>query len=558
MAPRKITPYGRFLLLIAGLGGLLSGVDIGIVSSALLYMNKTVELTEQQTSFIVAAVLAGGMGSSLLCGILADRLGRKKLMVGSALFLASGLATVVASSGFAALFAGRLMQGMSIGAIGVAAPLFLAECLDPSNRGKGTAIFQFSLTFGIVAASLTGFFFIHRAEAAIAAAGGNEALIRATQNMAWRGMFLSILCPALFFLLGTFFLGESPRWLFSRGRKEEARVALQRTCSAQEAELELQEMAATTAISSLGHQASAGSLLRRKYVVPFVLTCVILGCNQATGISSILRFLALIFQEAGMSASLASWGDLAVKTLNCLMTLVAVALVDRKGRKFLLKLGTSGIVIALLLAAFAFGSFEAKRIDVRPQIQARISDNRIHLPLSEAAFASRASDQPTCLTVLYSYGKGDRLATVPSNSSNPALSIDPPEGNHGPLTIRRAQYGPIPSPVTGWLVALFIGAYVAMFSVGPGVCAWLALTELMPTRIRSTGMGVALLINSCVSTFIAAVFLHTVGTYGYSTMFLVLAGCTVIYFFTVTFFLPETKGKTLEEIEAYFEGRKLG
>ena len=97
---------------------------------------------------------------------------------------------------------------------------------------------------------------------------------------------------------------------------------------------------------------------------------------------------------------------------------------------------------------------------------------------------------------------------------------------------------------------------MSFFAVGPGVCVWLALSELMPTRIRSNGMSIALLINQAVSTTIAAIFLPTVGKYGYSTMFFVFAGFTVIYFVTAAFFLPETKGKTLEEIEEHFEGHK--
>jgi len=95
--------------------------------------------------------------------------------------------------------------------------------------------------------------------------------------------------------------------------------------------------------------------------------------------------------------------------------------------------------------------------------------------------------------------------------------------------------------------------FMAFFAIGPGVCVWLALSELMPTRIRSNGMSIALLINQAVSTGIAAVFLPTVGKFGYSTVFFGFAGCTVIYFLTAAFFLPETKGKTLEEIEIYFE-----
>ena len=115
----------------------------------------------------------------------------------------------------------------------------------------------------------------------------------------------------------------------------------------------------------------------------------------------------------------------------------------------------------------------------------------------------------------------------------------------------------MPTEATGWLVTACLCLFIAAFSVGPGVVVWLALSELMPTRIRSTGMGIALLLNQGVSTAIAAVFLPTVGNYGYSAMFLFWAACTVIYFITAAFFLPETKGKTLEEIEEYFEKGRI-
>ena len=109
--------------------------------------------------------------------------------------------------------------------------------------------------------------------------------------------------------------------------------------------------------------------------------------------------------------------------------------------------------------------------------------------------------------------------------------------------IRRALYGPVPTEATGWLVTACMCLFIAAFSVGPGVVVWLALSELMPTRIRSTGMGIALLLNQGVSTAIAAVFLPTVGNYGYAAMFLFWAACTVIYFITAAFFLPETRAR---------------
>jgi phage shock protein PspC (stress-responsive transcriptional regulator) len=137
--------------------------------------------------------------------------------------------------------------------------------------------------------------------------------------------------------------------------------------------------------------------------------------------------------------------------------------------------------------------------------------------------------------------------------SNPFASVD--ASTNAPLRIENALITPVPGSGNGWLVAVCLFVFMAFFAIGPGVCVWLALSELMPTRIRSNGMSIALLINQAVSTTIAAVFLPTVGKYGYSTMFFLFAGCTVVYFITAAFFLPETKGKTLEQIEAHFEGK---
>ena len=153
--------------------------------------------------------------------------------------------------------------------------------------------------------------------------------------------------------------------------------------------------------------------------------------------------------------------------------------------------------------------------------------------------------------------KLSRESCVPVNKvvaffSNPFGDLD--AARQAPLKIENALITPVPPARNGWTVAITLFVFMAFFAVGPGVCVWLALSELMPTRIRSNGMSIALLINQAVSTAIAAIFLPTVGKYGYSTMFFGFAGCTVIYFITATWFLPETKGKTLEEIEAVFEG----
>jgi SP family myo-inositol transporter-like MFS transporter 13 len=555
----RLQLYSWFLLLIAGLGGLLYGVDVGIIAAALLYVSKTIDLTVQQTSIIVAAVLGGSMFSSLVAGVLADLFGRKVLMIVSGLMFVVSVGVIFLSQGFVALFLGRLLQGMSGGVIAVVVPLYLAECLGSDKRGRGTAIFQFMLTFGIVCAAVIGWFYTQQAEHAIAAAAGNTVLIHAAQNHAWRGMFLAVVYPGLMFFFGAFFLSESPRWLLLRGRADAALAALRRSTPEDEAQRELGEMQQLARDNKETAGRAGGSLLRRKYVVPFVLACVILTLNQTTGINSILPFLVVILRHAGMTAAHATQGDVEVKVLNCVMTLVGVALVDKKGRTFLLRIGTAGVTIALVVSAvFFLSSVESNRTDVKEKVEAAVTGNRANLPVNAATMgADPVSGRPMALTVFYSYGDGDRMATVLSDEPNPVLTITPEESKPGAaLRIKRAYYGPVPTETTGWLVTASLLLFVASYATGPGVVVWLALSELMPTRIRSVGMGVALLLNQGASTLIAGVFLPVVGNYGYSTMFFFWAACTVLYFITAAFFLPETKGKTLEEIEMHFDSGK--
>ena len=418
--------YNRFLITIAGFGGLLYGIDIGIISAALLYLSKTINLSVEQTSFIVAAVLGGSMVSSLIAGLLADWLGRRRMMILSGFMFVASVVLIVISQSFTLLFVGRLLQGMSGGVIAVVIPLYLAETLGANTRGKGTGIFQLMLTIGIVIASVAGFFYTQQAETAIAAAHGNAALIRAAQDHAWRGMFLSMVYPGLFFFVGTFLLVETPRWLFRQGRKAEALANLRRLSPPAEAEKQLREME-TIATEDTASQSTggAGSLLQKKYVIPFLLACFVLASNQTTGINSVLSFLVVILKQAGMTASHATQGDVAVKLLNCIMTVIGVSLVDKKGRKFLLKLGTGGVVVSLLTGAFLFHTFESKRIDVRDKVQTAVANDAVTLPVTESTLGPALEGRPMALTVLYTYGDGDRVATAINTDADNTLKVTP-------------------------------------------------------------------------------------------------------------------------------------
>ena len=577
--------YNRLLLLVAGLGGLLYGVDVGIIGGALPYLEATSGLNASQLSIIVAAVLLGSVISTLFAGLLADWLGRKPLMMISGAIFVLSIPVIALSHGFVPLFLGRLLQGVSGGFVGIVVPLYLAECLSAQDRGKGTGAFQWLLTLGVFSAAVIGIYYSYRV-AGLASSTTATSLFT-VKDQAWRRIFWMSMPPGVLFLVGSLFVAESPRWLFRKGRTEQALNALLRSRTREQATLEIHEMEQTSLTArnaSAARGALKDSLLRRKYVLPFLLACVILFCNTATGINSIIGYNTDILLQSGLSDLRAHWGYVVFTLVNFLMTIVGMTLVDRKGRKFLFLLGTSGVIVCTLFVGSLFLRTEKHRYDARSAIQTMVGPDQsllLHLDQAEVdrllppnTFTGSGPGQLS-LSVIYSYGGFtattramrpgeagevpvpiDRQSTLPSTKveaffRNPLVNLD--AARTAPLTIEHAYIGPVPDALHGWLVALGLYGFVAFYALGPGVCVWLALSELMPTRIRSNGMSIALVINQMVSTTLAAIFLPVVGKYGYSMMFFLFCGFTVIYFLTVAFFLPETKGKTLEEIEAYFE-----
>jgi MFS family permease len=585
--------YNQFLLLVAGLGGLLYGVDVGIIGGALPYLEATSRLNAQQLSIIVAAVLLGSVISTLIAGLLADWMGRKSLMVVSGIAFVSSIPIIALSHGYGPLFWGRLLQGISGGLIGVVVPLYLAECLPASNRGKGTGIFQWLLTLGIVLAALIGIYYSYRVAAV--SQTGNAATLFHFKDQAWRRIFWVSLPPGVLFVLGSFFLAESPRWLFQRGKQAQALSALLRSRMPEQAHAELKEME-KIAKTAAQQKTAAGkrikdSLLSRKYVYPFLLACAILAFNQATGINSIIAYNTGILLQSGLSDVSAHWGYVILTVMNFAFAFVGVALVDRKGRKFLFMLGTAGIIVSLTGVAFLFAHTERGNVNCSQAIQAMVQPDQsltLNFDRAEAAKLLASSEHSNgginanraSLAIIYSYGgftsatnfvRSDENGAVPIHITressvptskfeaflkNPFAHLE--NARNAPLEIQRAYIGEVPTAQYGWLVALGLYFFMAFYALGPSVCVWLALSELMPTRIRSNGMSIALVLNQTVSTILAGVFLPVVSKYGYSTIFFLFAGFTVLYLLTVTLFLPETKGKTLEEIEAIFErsGRK--
>jgi MFS family permease len=515
-------------------------------------------------------------------------MGRKPLMILCGIAFVVSIPVIALSHGYAPLFFGRLLEGVSAGLIGVVIPLYLAECLAASDRGMGTAVFQWLPTSSMVFAALIGIYFSYHV-AAVAKTGDALALF-AYKDHAWRNLFWVALPPGVLFLLGSLMVSESPRWLFKRGKKEQAYTALLRSRSGQQAKLEILEMeesARNASATSLSGEKIQESLLRRKYVVPFVLACLVLFCTQATGVNSIIGYNTSILLQSGLPDLHAHWGYVVFTSMNFLLTIVGMALVDRKGRKFLLVVGTSGIILSLVGVGILFLRTEKFSMDARAQVQTMVNPNQamtLHfnrdqaaqLLVAQAGAGNRIEAGRASLAIIYSYGdftaatsfvRSDdsaarpieitRASCVPANKV--AAFFMNPLGNlqtaqTAPLKIEKALICQVPDSTHGWLVAFGLFLFMGFFALGPGVCVWLALSELMPTRIRSNGMSIALVLNQLASTTLAGIFLPFVSKHGYSSIFFLFAGFTVIYFIVAAFFLPETKGKTLEEIEAHFEG----
>jgi MFS family permease len=584
--------YNLFLLVVAGLGGLLYGIDVGIIGGALPYLEATSRLDAAQLSAVVAAVLLGSVVSTFFAGALADWIGRKPLMVLSGVTFILSIPVIALSHGYAPLFFGRLLQGVSGGLIGVVVPLYLAECLSAAHRGKGTGVFQWLLTLGIVAAALVGMYYSYRVQ--LVATSADAATLFAFKNQAWRRIFWVSLPPGVLFVLGSLLVTESPRWLFRQGKTALALAALLRSRTSEQAALEIREMEETARNGQVrltsgdrrnGGNATLDSLLNRKYALPFLLACVILFCNTASGINSIIGYNTGILLESGLSDFEAHWGYLLFTIINFLMTMVGVMLVDRKGRKFLLTVGAGGMIVALVGVGVLFLRTEKFSLDAHAQLQNQADSNQqltLRFDRDEAARLLGAQGNRgkqidaarATLAIIYSYGdftaatsfvRSDDSAAPPIEITRagclPANRVEAffqnPFGDlqaaqTAPLRIKKALVGQVPSRSHGWLVAGGLYLFIAFFALGPGVCVWLALSELMPTRIRSNGMSIALVINQLASTTLAAIFLPFVSKRGYSSMFFLFAAFTVLYFIVAAFFLPETKGKTLEEIEAHF------
>lgn len=448
----------RYLLAIAGLGGLLYGVDFGVIAAAEPYLKAMGVYSDAQISHVVGAVLLGGLFSSITAGWLCDFFGRKRMIVAAAaMFLVAIPVVSLSLSSYPALYAGRVLQGMSAGYMAVVMPMYLTETLPPEIRGRGTGVFQFCLALGLVVAAGAGCLVASWYGASDTADAGGRAA-------AWGANFWWTMLPVAVLFFGSLRLPESPVWI----ERKLGSLVVRRLGGSANSTTQPQNHLTT-------QPPNHPTLLSRRYVLPFLLACLVLTFNKTTGMSSFTSYLVTILHSAGFEGIFANWGQLAVKLTNMLVTIAAAALVDRRGRTWLLKVGTGGMTLGLAAIGCVF------------------------------------------------------------------LAIE--------------RFGVEANNFTG-LVTLFAFFFMQVFyALGPGLCVWLVLSELMPTRIRANGMAIALFMNQLVAWGLASWFRPWVAAWGWSSMFFFFAANGVGYF-VVSLFIPETKGKSLKELETLFERKR--
>jgi SP family galactose:H+ symporter-like MFS transporter len=449
--PNTKQGHGRFVYvaaIISALGGLLFGYDTGVISGAILFIGKDFALSNLMVGIVVSAVLVGAVIGAAAGGYLADLVGRRKMILVSALVFIVGAIATAFTPNVVLLIAGRIVVGLAIGIASMTAPLYISEVAPANVRGSLVSLNQLAITIGIVVSYLVDY--------SLAPIQG------------WRYMMVLASIPAVILGLGMLVLPDTPRWLVKHNEPEKARVVLKRIRGNVNVEKELGEIQSGLKEQKAGHSELLNPLVKPALIIGVALAIL----QQVTGINTVIYYAPKIFQFAGISSSSAAiFSTLLVGIVNVAFTVVAIILVDRVGRRPLLLVGLTGMVTSLTVLGFSF------------------------------YLSSLVGLQGT-------------LATV------------------------------------GLMV------YVASFAIGLGPVFWLLISEIYPLKVRGLAMSIASEANWGSNLITALTFLTFIQVLGLSGTFWLYAVVGVLALVFCYRLVPETKGHTLEEIEAHWRAGK--
>ncbi|HEY2082726.1 MAG TPA: sugar porter family MFS transporter [Verrucomicrobiae bacterium] len=461
-SPAAVIPArarGLMLTLVACValaGGFLFGYDTAVINGANQFLKMFFHLTPFQEGIAGASAILGCIPGAMFAGFLSDRYGRRKvLFVCAILYALSGVLSAVPKT-FTEFLLARFISGLGIGASSMICPVYVAELAPAVWRGRFGSFFQ----LGIV----TGIFLTLFINARIEALGNPD------WNVAtgWRWMLGAEVLPALFLLVLLFFVKESPRWLVQVGRESEARVTLEKIHGATEAEAEI---AATKDVLKQSKAGFFELLSNARFRKVLVIAVLLMAFSQFSGINAIMYYSTKIFTTAGVGVKDSFMASVVVGLVNLLFTLVAVALVDKAGRRILLLVGLVAQVIALGAVGWMF---------------------KTHI---------------------------------------------------GGISL---------------LIAIL--AFIGAFAMALGPIPWILCSEIFPARVRGRAMSVATFTIWASCYLVAQTFpmLNDSAAVGPALTFWIYAACSLAALIFVFFLVPETKGRSLEEIEASFAGRRLG
>jgi sugar porter (SP) family MFS transporter len=454
-----VTPSTRYLTstaLIVALGGFLMGFDVSVISGVIRFIEAEFALGPLQLGWVVSSLSLTAAIGMLASGPLSDRLGRRPvLQIAAVLFAVSAIASALAPD-YVTLVVARMLGGFGVGAALIVAPMYIAEMAPPASRGRFVSFNQLNIVIGISAAFFSNYVILTLGESG---AAWTESLRLGEWN--WRWMLGIETLPAVAYLLALSLVPESPRWLAMRGRDAEATDILARVAGSGAAAVLREVKASIAAEAGLG-RISWRVLLHPSLRLVMTIGIVVGILQQITGINAVFFYAPMIFEKSGIGTNAAFMQAALVGLVNLAFTLVAMAMIDRLGRRPLLGFGLSGIAACMLLLAWAFSA-------------------------------------------------GD--------GTNPRLI----------------------------LVAIL--GFVASFAVSLGPVMWVLFSELFPNRVRGVAISFVGLVNSATAFLVTLVFPWQLQSLGSSTTFLLYGLFALAGLVFVMRMLPETKGRSLEELE---------
>jgi sugar porter (SP) family MFS transporter len=509
------TTFVVIVALIVALGGFLMGFDASVISGVNKFIELEFALTKLQLGWAVGSLTLSATLAMMVSGPISDKIGRKKVLsIAALLYFISAIGSAFAPS-FIVLVIARMIGGLGVGASLIIAPMYIAEIAPPAMRGRMVSFNQLNIVIGISVAFFTNYLILQLGDST-----SEWAMNLKFAEYNWRWMLGLEALPAILYFFALFIVPRSPRWLAMKGNYDEALQIMRRAASEEEAEeviLSVQE-----SMGKEKRRIPIQELFKPALRLVLMIGLVIGILQQITGINSVFFYAPMIFEQSGIGTDASFVQAILVGLINLVFTVIAIALIDRLGRKPLLIFGVSGIVIAMFLLSYGFK--QASYTLTTESVQSLPSEiNQEQL----ATIVGQTFDDD----VSYKHAIRD------------ALGEDVAKAHESEL---------IKASVTmnAWLILIGILGFVASFAVSVGPVMWVLFSELFPNWIRGLAISFVGLVNSAVSFLVQLVFPWELENLGSSTTFMIYGVFAVVGLIFIVMKLPETKGKSLEELEA--------